>query len=69
MSWFVVELDTAYEPAPGMAVFEIVEDAVRGGDVVESQAGHAMMTSVVGTGEDAEMLCAACTTLEDAKGN
>jgi len=67
---FDVELDAA-EEAGGVlpSLFDIVEDAVRGGvDVVDG----GQTTSVAKMkGDDGaeynEMLCGACTALEDAK--
>ena len=53
----VAEMEAAYVPPPGWAIFDIAEDALRGG-----MGAGLVMTSV----QDGKHLCAACTRAADA---
>lgn len=68
MRAFDVDLDAAEEVGGVLpSMFDVVEDAVRGGTAVTE--GSPTSVVKVGEGEAAtnEMLCGACTATEDAK--
>lgn len=60
---FKVELDPAYTPPPKWSLFDVAEDAVRGGHI--HQGGITDFCSV----QDDKMLCTPCTNAADANGD
>lgn len=60
---FIVSIDPPYEPPAGWSMFDVAEDAIRGGQDYED--GHEPQSDYIGSVQDDRHLCGRCTRKAD----